>query len=308
MNPRRLPLLLLVFVLFAVNTRPQDKVEEIKADWQCNYYGEQPDEKIYTFSSDKEAEAAIDRILKQTGLARNFVIKAADVPNAAAITQGPARYILYNQGFMRRVKDTTRTDWAAISIMAHELGHHLQGHTLQPGGSRPPIELEADEFSGFVLYKMKATLQQAQAAMIALASEQASATHPAKKSRLAAIESGWIKARDLETPDPGTTPTNEPSASPSNPMPVPPERPTYTARCVFYQDPVSYFITSNDDIIGVVATGQTMQVGKKTPPTVVGFAWMYSTPVITYGVDSQGRIWSRDPYGRPFQVGYVTKP
>ena len=28
--------------------------------------------------------------------------------------------------------------------VAHEIGHHLQGHTIQRGGSRPPIELEAD--------------------------------------------------------------------------------------------------------------------------------------------------------------------
>ena len=34
-------------------------------------------------------------------------------------------------------------------------------HTLERGGSRPEIELEADEFSGFVLRKMGATLPQA---------------------------------------------------------------------------------------------------------------------------------------------------
>jgi len=107
---------------------------------------------------------------------------------------------------------------------------------------------------------------------------------------------------------PSQTPESEFRAAPSDRTPAPPEQPEYVARCVFYQDPVSYFITSGDDIIGVAPTGQTIQVGKKIPPTVPGFIWMYSTPVITYGVDSEGKIWNRDAYGRPFQVGYVTKP
>ena len=43
---------------------------------------------------------------------------------------------------------------------ASSFGHHLGGHTLVPGGSQPPIELEADRFSGFVLHKMGADLDQ----------------------------------------------------------------------------------------------------------------------------------------------------
>lgn len=308
MKTKLLFLLLFAVHSFAFTAYSQDTVEEIKPTGYCNYYGEKTDETVYTFSSEKEADEAINKLLKHTGLARNFVIKSADVPNAAAVIQGSTRYILYNISFMRRVKDTTKTDWAALSIMAHELGHHLQGHTLQGTGSRPPIELEADEFSGFVMYKMGATLEQAQIAMANISSDQASPTHPAKKSRLAAIDSGWTKAKDLGKPDSQTPsdPTKKPEEKP--PVQAPPERPSYVARCVFPQDPVAYFVTSNDDIIGIAQNGQPIQVGKKIPPTVQGFVWMYSTPVITYGVDSAGRIWSRDPYGRPFQVGYVTKP
>ena len=80
-------------------------------------------------------------------------------------------------------------------------GHHLQGHTLEHGGSRPTIELEADKFSGFVLYKLGATLEQAEIGMITLGSDRGSSTHPSRKARLAAIESGWAEARDLNRPD-----------------------------------------------------------------------------------------------------------
>ena len=196
--------LLATFVLI-IPAFSQERVQELIVNGGCNYYGEPLGSKIYTFESEEAAVTAIDRILIPTGLVRNFIIKVADVPNAAAIIYGEVRYILYNQAFMQRVKSQTNTDWAAISIMAHELGHHLDGHTLTRGGSRPPTELEADSYSGFVLYKMGATLEEAQAAMKAFGSEAGSSTHPPKHSRLVAIEAGWTKAKNQDK----TTPPSE---------------------------------------------------------------------------------------------------
>lgn len=196
------PLVLLVIFVLIITAFSQDRVKELVVNGGCNYYGESLGSKIYTFESEEAAIAAVDKILIPTGLVRNFNIRVADVPNAAAIIYGEDRYILYNQAFMRRVKSQTNTDWAAISIMAHELGHHLNGHTLTRGGSRPPTELEADSFSGFVLYKMGATLEEAQAAMNAFGSETGSDTHPPKRSRLAAIEAGWTKAKNQDKTPP----------------------------------------------------------------------------------------------------------
>jgi hypothetical protein len=77
------------------------------------------------------------------------------------------------------------------------------------------------------------------------------------------------------------------------------------ARCVFPQEPgINYFVRSNNQIIGVSQTGEQRVAGQRTPPTVPGFVWMYATPVVTYGVDVQGVIWSRAPNGMPFQIGY----
>jgi len=58
------------------------------------------------------------------------------------------------------------------------------------------LELEADEFSGYVLRKMGASLAQAQSAMKTLASNRASSTHPRQYDRLASIEKGWSHADD----------------------------------------------------------------------------------------------------------------
>lgn len=107
---------------------------------------------------------------------------------------GGRRYLLYNPTFLAAVNRAGHTDWAGISILAHEMGHHLNGHTLRAGGSQPEDELEADEFSGFVLRRLGASLAQAQAAMAAVSPNEGSATHPGRAPRLAAIGRGWSRA------------------------------------------------------------------------------------------------------------------
>ena len=164
----------------------------------CDYFGLDGDEipkAIFPFKSSRQAEQTIDDIVSKVGIkGRNFRVLAGGVPNAAADVQGEQRLIIYNPGFMNKMRSETGTDWAAVSIMAHEIGHHLEGHTLKAGGSRPKIELEADEFSGHVLQKLGASLEQAQIVMKTLESETGSRTHPAKRDRLAAIASGWEKS------------------------------------------------------------------------------------------------------------------
>jgi hypothetical protein len=182
----------------------------------CSYFGEQMPENVVMFNNSQEALQTIDEIVASTGLRRNFVVSAAGVPNAAAIINGAERHILYNPRFMTDVRQQAGNPWAPKSIMAHEIGHHLQGHTLQSGGSRPEIELEADFYSGFVLQRLGASLADAQVAMEHFASEQASQTHPAKRDRLAAIASGWEQSCDR---DPscraGSTETEPPSVDPT---------------------------------------------------------------------------------------------
>ncbi|MCI5066838.1 TPM domain-containing protein [Acidovorax sp.] len=146
----------------------------------------------------------VAEIMKYTGLPANFVVVEGKVPNAAAVImqgpdQVPRRVIAYNPAFMGQVIEATKSNnWAPVSIMAHEIGHHLSGHTIVPGGSQPPIELESDKFSGFVLYKMGAPLADAQRAIATLIPEKDGETHPGRRKRLAAIEAGWKEACELQ--------------------------------------------------------------------------------------------------------------
>ncbi|HET9826479.1 MAG TPA: hypothetical protein VFP87_14165 [Chitinophagaceae bacterium] len=151
------------------------------------------------FSTPADAEKIISNIMGAMGLESTFRVREAHVPNVEAKIRHRERYILYNPGFINQVNEATRNKWASIFILAHEVGHHLEGHTLLDISSRPDIELEADEFAGFALCKMGATLQQAQLAMYYISTAAPSKTHPGRADRLAAIEKGWDKAESQMT-------------------------------------------------------------------------------------------------------------
>ena len=168
----------------------------------CSYDGQafKLDPRALAGTDGTDGREAVRNIMRFTGLPQNFKVVEGEVPNAAAlIVMGgdgiPERVIAYNATFMKQVREATiNNDWASISIMAHEIGHHLSGHTLMPGGSQPPIELEADKFSGFVLYKMGAALSDATKAISTLIPEEDGPTHPGRKKRLVAIEAGWTES------------------------------------------------------------------------------------------------------------------
>ena len=60
-------------------------------------------------------------------------------------------------------------------------------------------ELEADEFAGFVLHKLGASLEQSQYIMYYIAKAEGSNTHPARADRMLAIQAGWNKVTTNST-------------------------------------------------------------------------------------------------------------
>jgi len=146
------------------------------------------------FSSPADGEKIVASILDAIGIQANFRIEAADVPNVEAKIRHHHRCILYNPAFVNGVNTMTKDKWASIFILAHEVGHHVEGHTLTRVKNKLDVELQADQFAGFVLCKMGATLDEAQLAMHFIASTTASETHPGRDARLAAIAKGWNSA------------------------------------------------------------------------------------------------------------------
>ena len=165
-------------------------------DRLCNY------QQMSAFAPNEDVEKAVDEILRPTGLSKNFVIvRCPDINNAIATTSDGLRYIIYDDEFVDHLKSTgAEKDWGAYSIFAHELAHHLNGHTLLSNEKLADSrynELQADYWSGFVLQKLGATLAQAQIAVndIAKDGDDRFWSHPNKQKRLHAIDSGFTIAR-----------------------------------------------------------------------------------------------------------------
>ncbi|MEO6671765.1 MAG: hypothetical protein ABIN36_19935 [Ferruginibacter sp.] len=160
----------------------------------CGFDKEQKFESVPISLPGRRELNQIHSILNFSGLSTNFEIFSAPIQNAMATVIDGKRYILYDPKLLQFTDMTSGSYWSSMSILAHEIGHHLSGHTISNSGSKLSNELEADVFSGFVLYKLGATLDQASAAIRTLGSELDTKTHPAKAKRLVSIEKGWRKA------------------------------------------------------------------------------------------------------------------
>ena len=152
------------------------------------------------FVSLSDAEGAAARIMDAAGLRTvDFLILVDEGSNnaAAGIPEGgPAanrRVIIYDPLFLQEI-ERRAGEWGPMSVMAHEVAHHLLGHTVFGAGSNPPDELDADFYTGFILNRLGARLGQAQAGVRLVASTSGSSSHPARDERMEAIALGWNKA------------------------------------------------------------------------------------------------------------------
>ena len=138
-------------------------------------------------------------MLARVGLQPRFELKEADVLNMEASVSNGKKYILYNPEFVNSLNAATRNNkWVLMTLLAHEIGHHINGHLKKRKANKQLLELQADEFAGYVMYKLGATLLQAQNVMFYIAKTEDSETHPARGLRLLAIEKGWNSAAGIE--------------------------------------------------------------------------------------------------------------
>lgn len=138
----------------------------------------------------------VKEIVAEAGLESNFTLLASfDMGyNAFAAINQNQRLLIYNPKLLADLEKQTGSKWAAVSVLAHEIGHHLQGHTITPGGSTPFTELQADRFMGHVMGQMKASLIDSQSAIKIISDEAGGHTHPPQADRLKAIQEGWERS------------------------------------------------------------------------------------------------------------------
>jgi hypothetical protein len=202
----------------------------------CEYIGaDRRPQKSFSFATLAEAVAAVDRILKATGIDRSVIdIQASsDVKTVAksGVDGYHHLYIYYNAADINSLVLEAGTPWAADFILLHEIGHLHYGHPFENDGANPQEEkqihyrqeLEADKYAGFMLRRMKVSLADAQAAVRVYQDELESSTHPPKAARLNAISEGWEESdrqiRDLVAAS--GVPTPAPSTPPAQPRAIP---------------------------------------------------------------------------------------
>ena len=162
-----------------------------------------------SFITDKEAENALGRILSVIGGSKNFTLQSCDeINNALAITYNGNRYILYDKKFMQLIAKYSN-NWSSMFILAHEVGHHINGHTRDAAltellnetslEKQRLEELEADKFAGFVLAKLGANLKQSLSAinLISPNGDDRYSTHPNKEKRIEAVRVGYKNGKPI---------------------------------------------------------------------------------------------------------------
>ena len=171
---------------------------------EYNYYGEKEASELCNyfrannFSSDRDAEIALEKILSVLDIKKKFAIYACDdIDNALATIHQGVRYILYDPDFMNSIAGTS---WSNLSILAHEVGHHILGHMLDNNeetySESQNEELEADEFSGYVMYLLGASLKDAQLVFRNMEDyDDSYSSHPTPSKRLKAIKKGYKDAK-----------------------------------------------------------------------------------------------------------------
>ena len=95
-----------------------------------------------------QMQQMLSEIMNAVGLQNDFELREANVLNLEATISHRKRYISYNPEFINRVNAVAKDKWAVMTLLAHEVAHHLEGHTVRKCGSKPTLELEADEFAG----------------------------------------------------------------------------------------------------------------------------------------------------------------
>lgn len=217
---------LLVLILILHLTRLVEAQEKL-----CNHDELTLEDQIvlnsrYSIELNKDAYSYIKRILDVAELPMNFVVQKIEKANNAYAYMDSygTRYILYDNVFLNSLNsDTTNTE--LITVLAHEIGHHLAGHSLAIDNfikldscsywcnykhpkfdkikktehcsdylkNRRTKETEADVFAGYIMARLKYDKQKVKNTFIQISTnkDDTYSTHPSRNKRLTSIDLGY---------------------------------------------------------------------------------------------------------------------
>lgn len=251
------------------------------------------DSGLNRFETDRDAKFGVLKVVQYSGLSPNFrVVEDTEVKNAIAYIKSKKRYIRYNPSFMKRVTNSTKTDWAAISVLAHEIGHHLLGHTLRHQVSNPGDEMAADRFSGFILFQMGATLEETLKCVETEGNLHGTKTHPPRSARIEVITEGWKDAENLRDKK-----ITDFSPEISN------IEETFKYACYFVGDENTYYVNNSNQMVWYDNYANPIVIGFLKESKSKNYKWDYLYDKTLYKIDAVGTIWLITTYGSFLKVG-----
>ncbi|MEO9257812.1 MAG: hypothetical protein ABI207_05480 [Crocinitomicaceae bacterium] len=146
----------------------------------------------------KNMNSVVDNILNPLGLTRkNFIVKGCDnIQNAVAVIYNNNRYIMMDEQFFNSISNNNKV--AYYLILAHEIAHHLNGHTIDIREHDYLInqqkELECDYFAGFALNNLGFTIESIVSEATKLLydpSYVATSSHPSLSKRIEYMKKGY---------------------------------------------------------------------------------------------------------------------
>jgi hypothetical protein len=281
----------------------QDEINELEND-------EDIDIKPITdseLSPDINAYKTVVDVIRETGLAQNFIIIPGDVEDVIAYIENNERVLSYNPNFMKQVQNDS--NWVGISVLARQIGHHLGNHELKNGKPSAEEELDADRYAGFVLQKMGATMQDAIHALEEGLKDKTDFTVN-KNKRIAALVEGFNKAKSLsmdtvvvnkiKIPETEKVSTTEKKVNAK-------KQPEYVYKVYLAIDNKFYYIDDQDAVFEEKENGAYIKVGEKRSSTRPGFDWLFTKGENSYGVDLKGRLWVFSTEGNFKVIGQAVK-
>lgn len=136
----------------------------------------------------------VDKIEKTLNFNVEIAVYLAKNENNCWATtgQGGKRLLVTDVDFLDEVNTVSGTKWAAISVIAHEVGHHIAGFGRHP--NQLDDELDADYWSGYTLEKLGASKNASTKCIMQFGTEEDTQSHPNKYSRANIIKKGWDDA------------------------------------------------------------------------------------------------------------------
>lgn len=257
--------------------------------------------------NDIAAYKTVVNIIRETGLAQNFIIIPGEVKNVVAYIENNERILAFNPEFMNKVKSDT--NWHGISILAREIGHHLGNHKLKNGSPSISEELDADRYAGYVLQKMGATLEESINALEISLKEDDNNTNISKNNRISSLIKGYNNAKLLNSDSTMITQipipkidSNESLQQKNNKR----KKVNYIYKVFLAVDTSFYFIDDKNNIYSDNNNGQ-LKVGEKKDSNKPGFDWIFVKGDDTYGVDIRGRLWAFSTDGNFHVIGQALK-